>query len=224
MNVIVVGCGRVGAELAYRLFQKGHKLSLIDRTEVAFHDLPPDFRGRMVEGEGLEEEVLHRAGIDQADALVAVTNSDAVNAVVAHIARVVYNVPNVVVRNYDYHRRPLLEAFNLQIVCPSTWGAQRMEELLHESAIRTVFSAGNGEVDLYEFVVPESWGGRTMGELELGEECVAAALTRAGRASMPKADTVLEKGDVLHLSATFEGIRGVCRQLNASEEGLKCSL
>jgi trk system potassium uptake protein TrkA len=178
----------------------------------------------MVEGEGLEKEVLHRAGIEQADALVAVTNSDAVNAVVAHTARVVYNVPNVVVRNYDYHRRPLLEAFNLQHVSPTSWGAQRIEELLHESDIRTVFSAGNGEVDLYEFVIPESWQGRTLGELQLGDECVAAALTRAGRAFMPKAETVLAKGDVLHVSATFDGIKGVCRQLNTAAEGLKCSL
>ena len=223
MHIIIVGCGRVGAELAYRLFQKGHKVSLIDRTEEAFSGLHPSFRGRTVEGEGLEREVLHRAGIEQADALVAVTNSDSVNAVVAHIARTVYNIPNVVVRNYDYHRRPLLEAFNLQTVSPTSWGAQRIEELLHEDNIHTVFSAGNGEVDIYEFVVPESWQGRTVSELPLGEECVPVAITRAGRAFMPKAGTTLETGDVIHLSATFEGIKGACAQLSAPEERAKCS-
>jgi trk system potassium uptake protein TrkA len=223
MNVIIVGCGRVGAELAYRLFKSGHKVSLIDRSESAFHDLHPDFRGRTVEGEGLEEDVLHRAGIEQADALVAVTNSDSVNAVVAHIARIVYRVPNVVVRNYDWRRRPLLEAFNLQHVSPTSWGAQRIEELLYESDIHTVFSAGNGEVDVYEFRVPDSWHGHRLQELCPGGECVAVALTRAGHAFLPKPDTALEKDDVLHLSATLDGIKRVCRALNTRQEGLKCS-
>jgi trk system potassium uptake protein len=223
MNVVIVGCGRVGAELAYNLFEKGHKVSLIDRTEEAFTGLHPNFRGRTIEGEGLEQEVLHRAGIEHADALVAVTNSDPVNAVVAHIARTVYHVPNVIVRNFDYHRRPLIEAFNLQMVSPTSWGAQRIEELLNEADIRTVFSAGNGEVDVYEFVVPESWQGRAMNELALCEECVAVAVTRAGRAFMPKPKTILEKGDVIHVSATFDGIKGVCKQLNSAEGNPQCS-
>ncbi len=223
MNVIIVGCGRVGAELAYRLFKRGYKVSLIDRTEEAFKGLHPEFRGRTVEGEGLERDVLHRAGIEQADSLVAVTNSDPVNAVVAHIARSVYHVQNVIVRNYDYHRRPLLEAFNLQTVSPTSWGAQRIEELLHESDIRTVFSAGNGEVDVYELVVPESLQGHVLSDLALCAECIPVAITRAGRAFMPKADTLLEKGDVIHLSATFDGIKGVCRQFNSPEENPQCS-
>jgi trk system potassium uptake protein TrkA len=223
MNVVIVGCGRVGAELAYRLFRKGHKVSLIDRTEEAFTQLHPDFRGRTVDGEGLEQDVLHRAGIESADALVAVTNSDSVNAVVGHIAKTVYHIPTVVVRNYDYHRRPVLEAFNLQTVSPTSWGAQRIEELLHESMVHSVFSAGNGEVDIYEFLVPESWQGRDVSELPLGEECIAVAITRAGRAFMPKPGTKLEKGDVIHLSATFDGIKGVCSQLSSPEERARCS-
>jgi trk system potassium uptake protein len=223
MNVVIVGCGRVGAELAYSLFEKGHKVSLIDRTDDAFTGLHPDFRGRTIVGEGLEQDVLHRAGIEHADALVAVTNSDAVNAVVGHIARTVYHIDNVIVRNYDYHRRPLLEAFNLQTVSPTSWGAQRIEELLNESDIRSVFSAGNGEVDVYEFVVPESLQGRTIGELALCEDCVPVAITRAGRAFMPKAETTLAKGDVIHLSATFDGIKGVCKQFNSPEENPQCS-
>ena len=101
MNFIVVGCGRVGAELAYHLFSGGHQVVVVDSQKEAFNRLHPDFRGRTLEGEGLAESVLERAGIREADGLAAVTNSDTLNAVVAHTALKFYNVPNVVARNYD---------------------------------------------------------------------------------------------------------------------------
>ena len=165
MNYIVVGCGHIGAELAYNLFKKGHKVSVIDRSPAAFNNLPLDFRGRTVEGEGLEREVLYRAGIEHADGLVAVTSSDAVNAVVAHVAKVVYGIENVAVRNYEPRQRAILEAFDLQLVNASSWGAQRLEELLYNADMHTVFSAGNGEVEVYEFTVPAGCDDCPLGDL-----------------------------------------------------------
>jgi hypothetical protein len=136
MFIIVVGCGRVGAELAYRLFKTGHQISVVDIAASAFNNLPADFRGRLVEGEALNQEILHRAGIEQADGLAVVTNSDSLNAVVAHIARSIYHIPNLAVRNYDPTNRALFEAFNQQVVTSSSWGAQRLEELLYAGNVR----------------------------------------------------------------------------------------
>ncbi len=152
MKMIVVGCGRVGAELADRLSQRGHQVVVIDQSEDAFHNLPADFKGRVVEGQALSQDVLRRAGITHADGLAAVTSSDSINAVVAHIAREEYNVPSVVVRNFNSRWRTMHEVFGLQVVSSTSWGAQRIEELLYQPEIRTVFSAGNGEVELYEFL------------------------------------------------------------------------
>src|SRR4030065_479929 len=101
MNIIVVGCGRVGAELAYRLFTRGHMVTVIDNQTTAFTNLPVDFRGRTIQGEVLNQQVLHRAGIDKTDGLALVTSSDTTNVVLAQAARVVYNISNIVVRNYD---------------------------------------------------------------------------------------------------------------------------
>src|SRR5512135_3007256 len=101
MNFIIVGCGRVGAELSNRLFKAGHQLAVVDSNREAFNRLPPEFRGRTLEGEGLAESVLERAGIKEADGLAAVTNSDMLNAAVAHTAREIFGVPIVIVRNYD---------------------------------------------------------------------------------------------------------------------------
>jgi trk system potassium uptake protein TrkA len=217
MNFIVVGCGRVGSDLAYRLFQKGHHVVVIDNVSEAFVNLPVDFRGRTVEGEGLAQDVLHRAGIEQADSLAAVTDSDPVNAVLAHIAHSIYGIPNVVIRNNDPAWRQFHEAFGVQIVSSAGWGAQRIEELLYPAAMPIVFSAGNGEVEIYEFVVTERWKGSTVADLLPASECIAVALTHAGRSMLPTREAHLEAGDIVHFSATIEGIEALRGRLNVPE-------
>ncbi len=219
MNFIVVGCGRVGAELCYHLFKSGHQVVVVDSRRESFNRLHPDFRGRTLEGEGLAESVLERAGIQEADGLAAVTNSDTLNAVVAHTARVYYNVPNVVARNYDPNLRAVIEAFGLQTVGSTYWGAQRVEELLMNPSQRAVYSAGNGEVEVYEIIIPELWNGKTLGELLSPiKQCYPVALSRAGRASLPETNTVLQTGDLLNVSSTFEGMGALTVRLSGKAE------
>ena len=205
MYVIVVGCGRVGSELAMMLSRRDHEVTVIDHVGSSFSHLDPAWRGRTIEAEAMAEGVLERAGIAQAQGLASVTNSDAVNAVVAHVARTVYRVPNVVSRNYDPRWRPLHEAMGLQMVSSTAWGAQRLEELLESWRMRPVLSAGNGEVEVYELAVPESWHGRTLAELASGVACALVSLPRGGRASLPAADARLEAGDLLQLAASLDG-------------------
>ncbi|HEX9837721.1 MAG TPA: TrkA family potassium uptake protein [Anaerolineales bacterium] len=219
MKFIVVGCGRVGSALCHHLYKSGHQIVAVDSNKDAFNRLHPDFRGRTLEGEGLAESVLERAGIREADGLAAVTNSDTLNAVVAHIAREVYNVPNVVARNYDPSLRTVLEAFGLQIVGSTSWGAQRIEELLMNPLQKMVYSAGNGEVEVYELQIPEEWNGRMVGEL-LGplKQCYPVALSRAGRAFLPEPEMKLQTGDLLNVSSTFEGIGALTERLSKKAE------
>jgi trk system potassium uptake protein len=214
MKIIVVGCGRVGAQLADRLFHQGHQVTVLDVVASAFDNLDPGFRGRTLEGDVLAQDMLRRAGIETADGLAAVTSSDTLNCVICHVARTVYHVANAVARNYEPRWIPLYEAFGIQAVGASTWGAQRIEELLADATLRTVFSAGNGEVEIYEILVPEAWQGRTLNEMVNHSGCRPVALTRAGKAMLPASDMILEAGDVLDLSATFEGIEALRRQLN----------
>ncbi len=220
MQIIIVGCGRMGAELAHRLYQQKHHVVVVDQNAAAFDNLHPDFRGRTIEGDTLAQDVLERAGIEQADGLASLTNSDIVNAVVGHIARTIYRVPKVTVRNYDARWQVLHEIFGLQMVSSVIWGAQRIEELLYGADVRMVFSAGNGEIDIYEFVVPENWRGCELTELlPNSEEYMAVAITRGGRASLPKPEFCLEAGDVIHLSATLAGIETVRQRLHSIREG-----
>lgn len=218
MKIIVVGCGRVGAQLANRLFQQGHQVTVIDVVTSAFDNLDPGFRGRTLEGDVLAQDMLRRAGIETADGLAAVTSSDTLNCVICHVARTVYHIANVVARNYEPRWIPLYEAFGIQAVGASTWGAQRIEEILADATLRTVFSAGNGEVEIYEILVPEAWQGRRLDEMVNHIGCRPVALTRAGKAVLPASDMILEAGDVLDLSATFEGIEALRRQLAKIKE------
>ena len=218
MNVIVMGCGRVGSDLATALSKDGHQVAVVDSTEKAFQNLPPDFKGKMVEGEMMSRDVLFRAGIEKADALAAVTNDDALNAVVAHVAKTMYDVKHVIVRNYDPDFRPLLEAFNLQVVSPNSWGSKRIQELILHADIQTIFSPGNGEVEIYEISIPDGWAGKLLNAMLPTKEVLAVSIARAGQAFLPEADCMLEEGDVVYVSATCDGIEMLRERLSKAVE------
>ncbi len=219
MKIIVVGCGRIGAELAYNLFQRGHQVSVVDEVVSSFNNLPSDFQGRMQEGDAMNQDILMRAGIEHCDALAAVTNNDALNAVVARIAQTEYKIPNVVARNYSPRLRPMFETFNIQVISSTSWGAQRIEELLLDTEGRTVFSAGNGEVEIYELGISQAWDGKKVSDLITCGECKWLAITRAGKAFLPEANTVMASGDVLTVAATMEGIQDTRSNLRQAQEG-----
>jgi trk system potassium uptake protein len=220
MNFIVVGCGRFGSELAYRLFQNGHQVVVVDNNQQSLNRLDPEFRGRTVIGDTLSADTLSRAGADKAEGIAVVTNSDALNAVIGHTVRVHYpNVKQVVVRNYDPAMRDMLEAFGLQLVSSTAWGAERVQELLIDPSFRAVFSAGNGEVEMYEMYISPKWNGMSVSELLKGcSEIVTVALTRAGRAELPSQNATLYKDDILTVSATLEGVKALREKLQEGKE------
>jgi trk system potassium uptake protein len=218
MKVIVIGCGRMGAELAYRLFKRGHDVAVVDQEDESFNQLPADFQGRLYEGDGLNQDVLERAGIKNCDSVAVVTQNDSFNIVASHIAHEIYHVPHVVTRNYDPQYRPLFEAFNVQVVSATGWAAQRMEEMIYHSELRTVFSAGNGEVELYEVTIPEGWNNQKCGKLITNQSCLAVSVTRAGRAFLPTSETILETGDVMLISATLAGIEAIRSRMGLSQK------
>jgi trk system potassium uptake protein TrkA len=125
----------------------------------------------------------------------------------------------VVARNYDPSLRPIIEAFGLQTVGSTSWGAQRVEELMMNPTQRVVYSAGNGEVEVYEVQIPDEWSGRTLGELlQPLEECFPVAISKAGKSSLPDLQMELQEGDLLNFSSTFEGMRAMMARLSGKAE------
>jgi trk system potassium uptake protein TrkA len=221
MNFIVIGCGRVGSQLSYHLYKNGHQVVVVDSNKDSFNRLHADFHGRTVEGDELAADTLTRAGVATADGVAIATNSDTMNAVIGHAIRTHYpQVKQVLVRNYDPAMREMLEAFGLQIISSTAWGAERLHELLINASFHAVFSAGNGEVELYEMHIPKNWNERTVSNLLSGctNTIVIAALTRAGRAELVSPESMLKSGDILTVSATLEGMTALSARLHEGME------
>ncbi len=130
MKAIIMGCGRVGARLAGLLDADGHSVTILDTDTYSFRRLPPTFKGNALVGNGLDQEVLKRAGIEEADAFVATTQGDNRNIIAAQIAKHVFNVPKVVSRIYDPLRQELYSTLGLETISPTTIFAQILREKL----------------------------------------------------------------------------------------------
>ncbi len=124
MKIVILGCGRVGSTLAAMLDQAGHEVSVIDFSSDSFQRLSPDFRGETVQGNGVDEEILIRAGIKEADAFAAVTNGDNRNIMASQIAKAIFNVKKVTCRIYDPIREETYKELGLETICPTKVGAQ----------------------------------------------------------------------------------------------------
>ena len=130
MNVVIMGCGRVGAQLAGLLDAESHKVTVLDVDDHSFRRLPSAFRGTALVGDGTDEEALKKAGIEEADAFVAVTQGDNRNVMAAQIAKSVFNIPKVVCRIYDPLRKDVYESLGLEAISPTTVFAQLLKEKL----------------------------------------------------------------------------------------------
>ena len=120
MKAVIMGCGRVGARVASLLDHTGNDVTVIDVDSRAFQRLPATFDGDTIIGTGIDEDVLRRAGIEDADAFIAVSNGDNRNIMAAQVARLVFNVPEVVCRIYDPVREDTYRRLGLTTVCPTT--------------------------------------------------------------------------------------------------------
>ena len=130
MKVVIMGCGRVGAQLASLLDKEGHSVAVLDTDAYSFRRLPPDFHGTALLGNGIDEEALKRAGIEKADIFVALTQGDNRNVMAAQIAKHIFNVPRVVCRIYDPLRQELYATLGLEAFSPTTIFAQMLKEKL----------------------------------------------------------------------------------------------
>jgi trk system potassium uptake protein TrkA len=128
MKIVIMGCGRVGGRLAGLLDIEGHSVTILDIDSYSFRRLPPEFTGTALVGDGMDEEALKKAGIEEADAFVAVTEVDNHNIMAAQIARYIFNVPKVVCRIYDPMRRELFSSLGLDALSPTTTFAQMLKD------------------------------------------------------------------------------------------------
>jgi len=136
MNVVVMGCGRLGARIAGILDKEGHAVTILDVNESAFRRLPEGFKGRRQVGNGMDARTLERAGIEQADAFLALTQGDNRNYFASQLAREVYGVQRVLCRVYDPLREEIFRDLGLETFSPTSFGAQIMVDMLSKEPAR----------------------------------------------------------------------------------------
>jgi trk/ktr system potassium uptake protein len=132
MNAIVIGCGRVGSNVAKRLARDGWDVTVLDEKEEALDRLG-SWQGRFVVGHGLDVDVLRETGIEHADAVVVATDGDNTNLVVAQVAQKRFGIPRVVVRVLDPGRAEFYSSLGLHIVCPTSTAIERLVEAVSAS-------------------------------------------------------------------------------------------
>lgn len=220
MNVIVMGCGRVGEQLCQLLLEEGHQVTVIDLDPLALARLGPHFKGRTVLGVGFDQEILKKAGIETADAFAATSSSDNANIVAARIARNYFHVPRVVARLYDPRRAEIYQRLGLLTISSTTWGAERIRELLTHSELDPVMTFGCGEVCLLTLEAPYLLVGRQVKNLMVPGEIHVTAITRKGHAILPIGGTEFQSGDTVHLTVLASAMDRLKELLGLSEGGV----
>ena len=135
MKVVIMGCGRVGADLAATLDQEGHEVTVLDANPDAFRRLRPEFGGQRHVGTGIDQDVLARIGVGEADAFVAVTQGDNRNVMAAQMAKHIFGVPRVVCRIYDPIREEIYHGLGLETISPTKVGARLLKEALEREPV-----------------------------------------------------------------------------------------
>jgi len=137
MKVIIMGCGRVGAELATVLDREGHQVTVLDIDPDSFAQLPPDFGGRVIVGNGIDQDVLQRVGVGEADAFVAVTPGDNRNAMASQMAKHLFGVRKVLCRIFDPIREEMYHNLGMETISPTRVMAGLLKEALEREPAET---------------------------------------------------------------------------------------
>lgn len=197
-NVIVVGCGRVGSQLANMLSDNGKNVCVIDRNPDAFANLGRNFNGATIQGIGYDEETLVKAGVEEADVVAAVTQLDNANLMVAEVASRLYGVPHVISRLYNpSHERAYMQ-LGIDYVCGTSLVAEEVFSKIsvgHGSHLDTF-----GEFEILRFSLDLSWSEKNtirVSEIERDHDIRIVAFERedGSASSIPTSESVLYDGD-----------------------------
>jgi trk system potassium uptake protein TrkA len=198
MHCVIMGCGRVGAELTIQLSKEGHSVAIIDKRKEAFERLPPGFDARTIIGIGFDREVLEEAGIKEADAFIAVSNGDNSNIVSARVAREHYHVPKVIARIYDPRRAEIYERLNIPTIATVRWAAKQVQYLLFHGKETMRDSLAGGSLLHLQVEIPDHFVGKKISSVTSDGEVEVIGVDRGGAGFIPKDDSTFQDGDVVH--------------------------
>jgi trk system potassium uptake protein TrkA len=205
MHIVVIGCGRVGSELAMQLSDEGHSVVVVDKNRDALRRLTR-FNGKALVGSGFDRDILQEADANQADALAAVTSGDNTNILCARIARDNYAIKNVVARIYDPQRAHIYMKLGIPTVATSLWTTQQVKRWITPPEIEVEWTDGTATLHLVERIAPDSLAGHPISQLNNSEHIRVVGLVRGGVGRVNVDDLFAQEGDILELLVTPQGL------------------
>ena len=219
MHVVIVGCGRVGSELAASLERMDHTVAVIDMEPRAFQRWGDKFTGEKVVGRGYDRDALAQAGIDRAGALAAVTSGDNSNILAARIGRENYGIERVVARIKDPRRAEIYQRLGISTVAMISWTTdQVMRRLLPSEERPHEWLDASGKVCLVDYPIPGGWAGRKLATLSEPGLFWLVAITRLGNAQVSTPSAIGQEGDILHFMSDVSALDTLRDRLQQGHE------
>lgn len=194
MNVMIVGCGRVGSQLALLLSQEGHNVTIIDKSPESFKRFGGTFNGVAAVGTGFDEKLLKDLKIERQDAFVSVTSGDNTNLMASQIAKKIFKVPRVIARVYDPRRADIYRKLGLDIMSGTMLVAAMIRDKIIENRF-TSYLVETGELGVIEMIVSDSLKGKKVAEINMPDEFLVTVVERKKKVIIPQPDSILELGD-----------------------------
>ncbi len=219
MHVVVVGCGRVGSELALTLEEQGHSVAVVDRSERAFRRLHDGFSGKTITGIGFDRDTLIEAGIEEAGAFAAVTYGDNSNILCARIAHETFEVAHVVARIKDPRRALIFQRLGIATVATVAWTTDQMMRRLLPADNPHEWVDPSGKVCLIEHTLPATRVGKKFGDLNEPGRYWLTAVSRFGSGLVATGDVVGQEGDIVYFMCDVAAVDDLHARLHAVEGG-----
>ncbi len=201
MQVVIIGCGKVGAKFAQVLSQEGHEIVIVSSDSKLFRNLTPDFDGVTLTGVPIDQDVLKNAGIETADALVAVTEDDNVNIMVCQVAREIFKVPKVIARIYNPAREHVFHEFGLDTFCPTDITVNVIRAMISSEDDVSTHTIGNTSVIFQNKKISEGYIGKRVDQVKLKEGMIFGII-RSGVFMFANSVGKLIKGDIFVIADT----------------------
>ena len=205
MNILIVGCGRVGSELAGALSREGHTVAIVDANESAFDLLPPDYSGYCTVGIPIDLDVLREAGIENCDALAAVSQDDNTNIMVCQLAKEYFHLENILARIYDPLRENVFSHFGLRTVCPTRLTVETIKNILLQHKPQQI-TVGPSTISFHELPVNRRLNGASTSDIDTGADEALFAVRHADNtlSLLANGPVTLRSGDTLIVSRIID--------------------
>ena len=198
MRYLIVGCGRVGSNLAKLLVADNHDVVVVDENPAAFKRLGNRFGGRVEVGTGIDYDVLRRAGAERADGFIAVTDGDNRNVMAALIAQRMFKIGKVVARIYDPPRAQLYRELGIETFSPTTIGAQLLRDRLLDSDYASAPAFDFGKLSSLVATVTREQAGKRVADVEIEGKIRITAIRRLGKVAVAAPNDMLSEGDEIN--------------------------